>query len=231
MVARTWLEIDLWFVSNLMLLLCKGRQWWYNHNCGSTQQKQKEQVPRYCVSWVGLSIFATDYCSKACTSNISRPTWNFAIQAQSPGTARDTEALEKIQPRAIGMVSGLASDVYESECRNWAWPRHKSAMLQVFKILHGHDHVTADHLFTLATHSENGVRQATGVLNLIKLRTHLEMRCTVTSSRSKWWTNGTSYLMTLRWPEARHTLWGFKIPQEQPKIEDNWRQKRCDVHP
>jgi hypothetical protein len=93
---------------------------------------------------------------------------------------KDKEALEKFQQRAIKMVSGLGSNVYEERLQELGMTpleerRHKLDMVQVYKRLGGYDTVKADHWFRLATQSENRTRQATGVLNLIKLRTHLEV--------------------------------------------------------
>jgi ribonuclease P/MRP protein subunit RPP40 len=42
-----------------------------------------------------------------------RPHLEFAVQAWSPWTHQDKETLEKIQRRAVGMVSGLKGSTYE----------------------------------------------------------------------------------------------------------------------
>jgi hypothetical protein len=46
-----------------------------------------------------------------------RPHLEFSVQAWSPWTEADKECLEKVQRRAMGMVSGLAARDYEERLR------------------------------------------------------------------------------------------------------------------
>jgi hypothetical protein len=53
--------------------------------------------------------------------------------------------------------------------------RHQSDMLQVYKILSGHDNTRVDQQFKMAADRGNRKRRATRVLNLIKPRANLEV--------------------------------------------------------
>jgi ribonucleases P/MRP protein subunit RPP40 len=71
-----------------------------------------------------------------------RPHLEFAVQAWSPWHQADKEALEKVQRRAVGMVSGLRSAGYEDRLRELGLTtleerRHRADMLQMFKIMNG----------------------------------------------------------------------------------------------
>ena len=59
---------------------------------------------------------------------------------------KDKEILEKVQKRAISMTSGLSGSTYEEKRREVGLTsleerRKRGDMIQVWKILHGHDHV------------------------------------------------------------------------------------------
>jgi hypothetical protein len=116
------------------------------------------------------------------------PHLEFAGQSWSPWTAKDKAILEKVQRRAIGMVSGLKSQIYEERLAELNMTtleerRHQSDMLQVYKILRGHDNVRADQWFTMAASGGERTRQSTGVLNLRKPRSNLEVRANFFSVR------------------------------------------------
>jgi hypothetical protein len=71
-----------------------------------------------------------------------RPHLEFSIQAWAPRTEGDRNCLEKVQQRAIKMVSGLKSNIYEERLRELNLPillerRHQMDMAMVHKILHG----------------------------------------------------------------------------------------------
>ncbi len=79
-----------------------------------------------------------------------RPHLEFSTQAWAPWTEGDRNCLEKVQQRAVKMVSGLKSNVYEERLRELNLPtllqrRHQADMAMVHKILHGKgglDHTT-----------------------------------------------------------------------------------------
>ena len=64
----------------------------------------------------------------------------------------DKEILEKVQKRAISMTSGLSGSTYKEKLREVGLTsleerRKREDMIQVWKILHGHDHVDKNILF------------------------------------------------------------------------------------
>jgi len=75
-----------------------------------------------------------------------RPHLEFASPAWSPWLEADKEVLEKIQRRAVGMVSGLRTNTYEERLKEIGLTtleerRHQTDMIQTYKILHGKDRV------------------------------------------------------------------------------------------
>jgi ribonucleases P/MRP protein subunit RPP40 len=71
-----------------------------------------------------------------------RPHLEFAVQAWSPWLQADKEVLEKVQRRAVSIVSGLQSREYEDRLRELGLTtleerRHQADMLQMYKILNG----------------------------------------------------------------------------------------------
>jgi hypothetical protein len=116
------------------------------------------------------------------------PHLEFAVQSWSPWLVKDKEVLEKVQRRAIKMVSGLGDKTYEEKLKELGMVtleerRHQLDMVQVFKILSGHDRVEKDQWFKMAADSGAGTRQAAGPRNLIKPRTNLEIRTNFFSVR------------------------------------------------
>jgi hypothetical protein len=116
------------------------------------------------------------------------PHLEFAVQAWSPWLTKDMEVLEKVQRRAVSMVSGLSGTSYEEKLEELGMltlkeRRHQADMVQVYKILHGHDNVNKGQWFNLAGERGVSTRLATGVLNLIKPRCNTEMRANFFSVR------------------------------------------------
>jgi hypothetical protein len=71
-----------------------------------------------------------------------RPHLEFAVQAWSPWQQTDKDILAKVQRRAVGMVSGLRSQDYESWLRELRLTmleerRHQADMLLMFKLSRG----------------------------------------------------------------------------------------------
>ncbi len=71
------------------------------------------------------------------------------MQTWSPWTEADKECLEKVQRRAVGMVSGLAARVYERRLRELGHTtldehRHHLGMQQVHRILVGSEKVKSE---------------------------------------------------------------------------------------
>jgi ribonuclease P/MRP protein subunit RPP40 len=70
-----------------------------------------------------------------------RPHLEFSTPAWAPWTEGDRNCLEKVQQRAIKMVFGLKSNIYEERLRELNMPtllerRHQADMVMVHKILH-----------------------------------------------------------------------------------------------
>lgn len=80
----------------------------------------------------------------------------------------------------MSMVSGLSGTTYEEKLAELGMltlqERHNQAdMVQVYKILQGHDNVEKGQWLSLAGEHGVNTRLGTGVLNLIKLRCISEM--------------------------------------------------------
>jgi hypothetical protein len=117
-----------------------------------------------------------------------RPHIEFAVQAWSPWTQQDKEALETVQKRAVSMVSGLSGGTYEEKLRELGLTtleerRHQADMVQVYKIVTGKDGVNRESWFKMAAEAPVQTRQAAGLMNLVKPRARLEMRANFFSVR------------------------------------------------
>jgi hypothetical protein len=110
-----------------------------------------------------------------------RPHLEFASPAWSPWTEADKAVLEKIQRRAVSMVSGLKGESYEEKLKELGLPtleerRHQADMLQTFKILRGIDRVDHKTWFQLAAETGRATRSADDPLNLRLKASRLEVR-------------------------------------------------------
>ena len=81
-----------------------------------------------------------------------RPHLEYAVQAWAPWHQKDIDVLEEVQMRVVRMTSGLSSRVYVEQLTELALPslqerRVRGDMIQVWKILHGHDKVKEEHWF------------------------------------------------------------------------------------
>ncbi len=117
-----------------------------------------------------------------------RPHLEFSVQAWSPWTEADKECLEKVQRRAVGMVSGLAAKDYEERLRELGHitleeRRHQLDMQQVHRILVGKDKVKSETWFKMASDIERVTRAAADPLNLRIPAPRLEVRKNFFSQR------------------------------------------------
>jgi len=117
-----------------------------------------------------------------------RPHLEFAVQAWSPWTEADKECLEKVQKRAVKMVSGVKATDYESRLRELGHltleeRRHQLDMQQVHRILSGKDRVKSDTWFKMASDGERVTRAAADPLNLRIPAPRLEVRKNFFSQR------------------------------------------------
>ena len=100
-----------------------------------------------------------------------RPHLEFAVQAWSPWTAADKDVLEKVQKRAVRMVSGLRADTYEDRLKELGLlsleeRRHQADMVLVYKILHGKEDIEAADMFSMAAEAVRVTRTAADPLNV-----------------------------------------------------------------
>jgi hypothetical protein len=117
-----------------------------------------------------------------------RPHLEFASPAWSPWNESDKESLEKIQRRAVSMVSGLKAATYEEKLKELGLTsleerRHLADMLQSFKVLQGMDKVRSETWFRMAGESSRVTRSAADSLNLRLLPAKLDVRKYFFSSR------------------------------------------------
>ena len=101
-----------------------------------------------------------------------RPHLEFASQAWSPWPSSDINVIEKVQEKALGMVSGLKNKEYRERCREVGLDslqtrRERHNILQVFKIMHGIDKVAPEALFIRVSEREDArTRLSTDPMNI-----------------------------------------------------------------
>ena len=105
-----------------------------------------------------------------------RPKLEYCSQAWSPWTVADREALEKVQRRAVGMVTTLPKDMrYEEKLELLGLStleerRERGDMIQMYRSLGGQDTVGHKPFFTLESESQRqgpATRAHTGHLNVV----------------------------------------------------------------
>ena len=93
-----------------------------------------------------------------------RPHLEYAVQSWCPYTLEDKAALEKIQKRAISMVSNFTARTYEEKLREAGMitleqRRQRGDMIQVYKIMTKKENVDPGIWFeSLADHRGEGIR-------------------------------------------------------------------------
>lgn len=117
-----------------------------------------------------------------------RPHLEFASPAWNPWLEGDIECLEKIQRRAISMVSGLGGQSYEEKLKSLHLTtlrerRHRADMAQVFKILTGRDKVKSETWFRKADEQQRRARGAAHEHSLRASRVRLDVRKNFFSQR------------------------------------------------
>ena len=110
-----------------------------------------------------------------------RPHLEFCVQAWSPWQEGDKECLEKVQKRAVGMVSGLTAKNYEDRLKELGITtleerRHQIDMVQTYRILHGKDRVEPKTWFTMASEGERVTRLSADPLNIRHQNPRLDIR-------------------------------------------------------
>jgi len=110
-----------------------------------------------------------------------RPHLEFAAPGWSPWTRSDIDCLEKVQKRAVSMVSGLAGHEYKDRLEELGLDtleerRLHIDMTQVYKVLNGKDKVSSDTWFASAATGARATRAAADPLNLRVPAPRLEVR-------------------------------------------------------
>jgi hypothetical protein len=117
-----------------------------------------------------------------------RPHLEFASPAWSPWTQTDKECLERVQKKAIRMVSGLESGNYEERLRELGLTtleerRHRLDMAQTFKIVRRKENVERETWFKMACEGARATRQAADPGNIRPGTARLEVRRNFFSQR------------------------------------------------
>jgi hypothetical protein len=110
-----------------------------------------------------------------------RPHLEFSTQAWAPWTEGDKSCLEKIQQRAVRMVSGLLGDSYEERIAELGLEtleerRHQADMAMVHKIMHGKGQLDHTCWFEKAVDGQRATRNSADPLNLRLNHGRLELR-------------------------------------------------------
>ena len=123
-----------------------------------------------------------------------RPHLECCTPAWSPWTLEDKMVLEKVQRRAVNMISGLRSTTYEGKLKelnllSLEERRHHSDLVQTYKILHKVNSVEESTWFTRVSNASGRVtRLSADPLNLSKETCRTELRRNFFSQRviDKW---------------------------------------------
>jgi hypothetical protein len=110
-----------------------------------------------------------------------RPHLEFASQAWNPSYQKDIEMLEKVQQRALKMVSGLTGSTYKEKLQELGMDslkdrRTEADLVMTYKVLHGLNMVDKNAWFTMAARAANVTRSAADELKIIKPFARTEKR-------------------------------------------------------
>jgi hypothetical protein len=122
-----------------------------------------------------------------------RPHLEYSVAAWSPWNEADKECLEKVQKRAVNMVSGFRARSYEERLLELGITtleerREHLDMVQTYKILKGVDNVSREIWFDMASQGTRATRQSADPLNIRPQASRLEIRRNFFSQRvvEKW---------------------------------------------
>ena len=113
----------------------------------------------------------------------------FSVSVWCPWTAADKDGLERVQRRAVNMISGLSGRNYEDKLKELRLESLEKRriyidMLQTFTIIHGYDDVRSETWFnTVRSGEHRPTRLTADPLNLMPLRSRLELRAKFFSQR------------------------------------------------
>ena len=122
-----------------------------------------------------------------------RPHLEFSTQAWAPWTEGDKLVLEKVQKKAVGMVTGLVGKEYEERLKELGLQsleerRHQADMCMMHKIMHGIGGLNHETWFEKASDSARVTRVAADNLNVKVKNGRLDLRRNFFSVRasSQW---------------------------------------------
>ena len=122
-----------------------------------------------------------------------RPHLEFSTQAWAPWMEGDKQVLEKVQRKAVGMVSGLSGQEYEDRLAELGLQtleerRHQADMCLMHKIMHSEGGLNHEVWFTKASDSDRVTRVAADGLNVKVKNGRLDVRRNFFSVRvtSQW---------------------------------------------
>jgi hypothetical protein len=110
-----------------------------------------------------------------------RPHLEFAVQAWSPWQQADIDTLERVQRKAVGMVSGLLSRDYEARLRELGLTtleerRHQADMLMLYKAQNGYGQLNEEGWFNPPPPAAARMRRHADPLNVRPNHGRLEIR-------------------------------------------------------
>ena len=110
-----------------------------------------------------------------------RPHLEYAVSAWAPWYETDKECLEKVQRRAVNMISGLKATNYAEKLKELGITsleerRRYLDMLQTYKVMTGKDNVERSTWFDMASSGQRATRQAADPLNIRPKAARLEVR-------------------------------------------------------
>jgi hypothetical protein len=117
-----------------------------------------------------------------------RPHLEFSSAAWSPWHETDKECLEKVQRRAVNMISGLKAKTYEERLEELGITtleerRAQLDLIQTYKILTGKDKVEKETWFDMAAQGTRLTRLAADPMNVRQRAARLEVRRNFYSNR------------------------------------------------
>jgi hypothetical protein len=170
-------------------------EWWYPPIWNQQLSAPKRQrLPRLCLtSWPGPSTTGTGKSLWDCTNNMWDLIWNSPHRPGLHGLKGGKACLEKVQLKAVRLVSGLKSEKYSERLSELGLPsleerRHQANMTMVHKILCGWGSLYSSQWFERVTDSVRATRSRANPLNLKRRQGRLEIRRNFFSNRvvSSW---------------------------------------------
>jgi len=150
-----------------------------------------------------------------------RPHLEFSVPVWCPWQEGDKLVLEKVQMKAVTMISGLQSKEYEDRLKELGLQsleerRIRYDMIQVFKLMHNYDDVDRRQFFqTAGEESVRVTRQSSDALNILTTRCRTEVRRNFFTNRvAEKWNKLPEYIKRAGNIKTFKSLYD-KIPEQQ----------------